>query len=479
MNLVLTAEERAYYKSSLLNYILGLFKYYYKTEFIPASHHVKLATAMERIILGDLTNLLIAMPPRHSKTLFSVLGFITYSLGLFPSSHFIHASYSALVSTKNSHEARDIVESDYYQQLFPNVKTDKEDRSKGDWSTTLGGALFATSVGGGVTGIGAGVMSTVGQFGGAIIVDDPNKASEAESDTKRSAVNEWFINSLISRRNNTKLTPMIIIQQRVHMEDLIGFLLNGGSQETWEYLKLPILNEDGSPLWEYMHSLESIERLRKSNTYVFQSQYMQDPIPSGGSLFKEHWFNSYVVKPDHFKWKLITCDTAMRAKEYNDYTVFILGGVVDDEVGKRLYILDVLRGKWEIPDLKKTIMTFYNHHQPSKMMPTSRIRAVYVEDKMSGIGLIDEMRRKRSMPIVPIPRNKGSGDKVARAYDIMTYIEMGAVYLPQEAPWLAEFKAEILAFSPTMSHKHDDQVDALVDMVNIVFNSPSKVSSGW
>ena len=293
-------------------------------------------------------------------------------------------------------------------------------------------------------------MST--NFKGAIIIDDPHKAGEANSDTMRNNVIDWF-STTIESRTNSKDTPIILIMQRLHEEDLSGFLLNCGNGEDWTHLNIPAIDDDGLPLWEYKHSIEDLRRIESANPYVFAGQYMQTPAPKGGGLYKQDWFKYYTIEPQ-FKYRLMFADTAMKTKEANDYSVLQVWGYT---ANKDAYLIDQLRGKWEAPELKQMTTSFWEKH---KNLSNGRLRNLCVEDKASGTGLIQSLQRENNITVKAIQRNN---DKITRAYDAVPYIASGRVYFLDGASYLSELIPELLTFP---NAKHDDQVDVLNDGIS-------------
>ena len=207
--------------------------------------------------------------------------------------------------------------------------------------------------------------------------------------------------------------------------------------------------------------------MRKVDPYNFSSQMQQSPSPLGGGIFKAKWWQYYVVPPV-CDYRIITADTAQKVGEHNDYSVFQVWGIKSNEI----YLLDMLRGKWEAPELRQMFIAFWNKHC-TPTASVNRLRTAYVEDASSGTGLIQEIRRSESIPIFPIVRQK---DKVTRAMDAVPYIASGRVYLPRNADWVADLLSETERFTPLLTHAHDDIVDALCDGIQILLSPPTESS---
>lgn len=419
-----------------------------------APFHADICNALEKCIIGETKRLIINIPPRAGKTEFAVKLFMAWCMGNFPDSEFIHASYSKTLAALNTSGTRAIMQHEAFAAVFgpPSLRTDSN--AKDHFRTTQGGVVYAAGTDGTLTGLGAGKMRDT--FGGAIIIDDAHKASEATSDTMRNNVLEWFGVTLESRINNRD-TPIIVIMQRLHQEDLTGWLLDGGNGEEWEHLCIEAIDSHGNSFWEdnSNFAIDNLRRKEASNSYVFAGQYMQRPAPIGGGILKDAWWKYWSVLPK-LESRTIYADTALKTKEANDYSVFQCWGTTKDG-GK--YLIDQIRGKWEAPELLVQARAFWAKHKA--MSDCGFLRAMKVEDKASGTGLIQTLGRER-IPIVAIQRNI---DKVTRGLDAAPAIETGNVYLPQEAPWLSDFLAESSAFP---NGKHDDQLDPMFDAVTDV-----------
>jgi hypothetical protein len=221
--------------------ILNFHRYFFKLnegiKFIVNQHHTLISQTLMRVIRGEISRLIINIPPRYSKTELAVIAFMAYCFAINKYCRFLHVSYSDDLASLNSSRVKDIVLSDEFQALWPmNIRSDS--KSKKRWNIIKGGGVYATSAEGQITGFGAG-RATEG-FQGALIIDDPIKPEDIHSDTIRQKRNEW-INGTITSRLDNRNTPIILIMQRLHEEDTTGFLLNGGTGEMWHHLCLPVL----------------------------------------------------------------------------------------------------------------------------------------------------------------------------------------------------------------------------------------------
>lgn len=278
----------------------------YHQKFNIGEHHEKMAEAFDRVFRGETQYLMINVPPRHSKTEF-VKAFVGKGLGYNPASKFIMTSYSDNLALDNSDVIKQMVSSDWYRAIFPEVEIRRDASAKNKWYTTAGGGVYATSSKGQITGFGAGVMETSGsdieaflngedtdlpvdsnhkedgeyRFNGAIIIDDPLKVIDADSPVERQKVIDIFDGTIRSRVNDRR-TPIIIVMQRLHKDDLCGYLQRPEEQYNWEVLSLPaiVTDEDGNEraLFPAKHTLEELRAMRANNKYVFETQYQQNPM---------------------------------------------------------------------------------------------------------------------------------------------------------------------------------------------------------
>ena len=260
------------------------FRAHHGRKFDVAEHHKVLFKKGEEVARGDIKKLILNIAPRYSKTEIMVKMFISWSLANNPKARFIHLSYSDSLALDNSEEIKNLIESDLYQYFFPWVKISKSSRAKNKWYTTENGGVLARSSSGQVTGFGAGQVDFEGElieFGGAIVIDDPIKPDDANSDAIRESVNTKF-DTTIRNRVNSRNTPIIIIMQRLHPQDLCGYLLD--KEDDWTVVRMPAIKENGEALWPEKHTIEELREMERNLGSIFLTQYMQDPEPIEGYL---------------------------------------------------------------------------------------------------------------------------------------------------------------------------------------------------
>ena len=334
-----------------LNFTRYFFKQKFKRKFVVGRHHVEIAKALDKVLAGECTRLIINIAPRYGKTELAVKNFIAMGLAINPKAKFIHLSYSDDLARDNSRGVQEILREETYRRLFPGTKPTSVNTRK--WFTTEGGGLYAVSSAGQVTGFGAGIvdkedeedlmaeveeLSSVsdGSFGGAIVIDDPIKPDDARSELVRDKVNQKF-ETTIRNRVNSRNTPIIIIMQRLDEEDLCGYLMRLEPDE-WEVLSLPVIDYDEKgnerALWEFKHTLEELHDLREKNSFVFDTQYMQNPQPLEGLMY-ERGFTTYEAIPVTRKHKVKAyIDTADTGADFLCCIIYV-------ETEAANYIIDV------------------------------------------------------------------------------------------------------------------------------------------
>lgn len=307
--------------SSMMQFTTKMFAHVNNRPYVVGEHHKIICDALDGVIRGKYNKLIINISPRYGKTALCSQMFIAYGLAINPASKFLHISYSANLVADNSKIVKEIITSPYYQLLFPEVKLKKADNTIAKWSTTRLGGEYATSTLGQITGFGAGqpdwteeeianideftAKFNPGQFAGAIVIDDPIRPEDALSDKVRETVNRRF-ETTIRNRVNSRKTPIVIVMQRLHEHDLCGYLQEIEPSE-WKVVSLPVIktDEDGneSALWPYKHTLEELYKLRNASEFVFETQYMQNPTPMEGLMYRA--FRTYDTLPDRKTAKMI------------------------------------------------------------------------------------------------------------------------------------------------------------------------------
>lgn len=422
-------------EGSLLFFTRYLFKEHTGNKFEVAEFHKTLATTLEQVSNGEITRLIINIPPRYGKTEIAVKMFIAWSLAKNPKSKFIHLSYSDSLALDNSSQAMEYIRSDAYSSIWP-IQLKNDSQSKKKWYTKEGGGVYATSSGGAITGFGAG-------NGGAIIIDDPLKPDDAISDVKRTFINNRY-NTTIRSRVNDRSVPIIVIMQRLHEDDLSGYLLDGGSGEDWHHLKFAAI-EGKKALWPSKHSFKELEAIRQADRYTFAGQYMQEPAPEEGGEWRKEWFQKInkAALPGDIHWEMYI-DGAYTKDTRNDPTGIQISGVS----GGNLYILKSIDKYLEMPELKAFISAFIQ-------TCGVHIQQILVEPKASGKSLVQLLRRETTYPVSEINTDFVRFSKIERARASSPFIEGGRVYLVEDN-WNEAYLQQVSTFP---NAKHDEHID--------------------
>ncbi len=371
--------------------------------FLPNWHLDLICDHLEQVRRGEIRRLIINLPPRGLKSMLVSVAFPAFLLGHDPSMPIIVASYGAELAGKFGASTRTVMQSRWYRDLFPGTRLLGAAPAVGDFSTTQQGGRLAVSTGGPITGRGAGL----------IIIDDPLKASDAASDVERERINAWFDQNVVQRLDDKKTGAIIVVMQRLHDEDLTGYLLEKGG---WEHLRLPAIAEDderfrlangnivGRDVGEALHParepLETLSALKHSiGAYDFAGQYQQDPAPREGGLVRAEHFPRQSAANVRFDMTVQSWDTAHKTGELNDYSVCTTWGRTPE---RRYHLLDVFRAKLAFPQLIARVQALHDQYHPGTIL---------VEDSASGINLIQSLRQDSNLPIKAI---KPIGDKLTR-----------------------------------------------------------------
>lgn len=447
-------------KKDFLSYLLVVFFLMNSSKFLLKDFHRIIISKLQNIVenKNEKRNLALCLPVGSGKSLI-IEYFITWCFARSINNTFCYTSNSDRLINKLSKECKDIIENPYWQTLF-NHPLKKDDRQRVNFS--FEGAknrtgLTAGTTGGAITGLDAGNPNIDG-FSGALIIDDPLDAGNARYEKAREEVITYYDEKLATRRR-TPNTPTILIMQRLHLDDLVGWI-EQNEASLWDICKVKALDDNGNSFWEERYPTEELKHIQLINTFKFQSQYQQEPIALGGSVIKSEWFGYYDVnKKYEYKKIVISADTAIQAKEHSDFSCFLVGGVTQNN---HLHILQMAHDKWEYPDLKTVALSVYNNWQFDKR--TTSASALFIEDKASGQQLVQDFKRI-GLPVRPIEVTK---DKLTRVEEVLDYIAAGLIELPDSRSYGNNnvFLSECEAFSRDMSHKHDDIVDTLVHLIN-------------
>ena len=434
-------------------------------EFLPNWHIGVICDALMDMHENKNHRLIVNIPPRYLKSIICSVAYPAWLLGRNPRLHVICVSYSDELGQKLALDCKRVMETNWYKELFPQTRIAKDKRAITDYKMTRGGGRYTTSVEGTLTGIG----------GDYIIIDDPIKPKDSHSDLQRKKVNDWFGHTLISRLNDKNRGKILLIMQRLHEDDLTGYLLDNSKE--WQHIRIPAIAEDhevwtlrsgkiikreiGDVLHPERENLAKLEEMKKSMGLMnFSGQYQQNPMVVEGSLVKKSWFHYYDGKDFKLpeKYSLLqSWDTASKSEDINDYSVCITA----IRFNRKLYIVDVLRERLDFPDLLRKVKS---HAKRMSSIYKKNSMCVIIEDRSSGIQLAQSLGQKKFGPndfdLFPIsPKD----DKKTRLLRVSPLIENGTVLFPNNNPdWWRIFERELLTFP---NSKYKDQVDAFSQLL--------------
>jgi predicted phage terminase large subunit-like protein len=413
-------------------------------------HILHLAHQLTRVSDGEVKRLIINIPPRHLKSICVTVAYTAWVMGHDPRLKIIALSYGSELAEELARHFRTVVESAWYRAAFPSFQIKRARR--GEIVTTLNGSRYACGLDGSILGRGADL----------IVIDDPQKAQAAFSESERRKANNCYDNTISTRLNNKKDGAIVVVMQRLHEDDLVGHVLG---KEDWEVSTIPAIAVEDQvyrtgpeptdlyrrragelilPEREDEATLAAQRRLLGS--MGFEAQYQQNPVPPDGNASRRQWLRYYDAAPA-LDLTVISWDTASTLHADSDWSVGTVWGLKGSDV----YLLDVVRGRYEMPELRRLITATTQRHGA---------QATLIEDTDIGRAIIQEMRRHG--PVRPI-RWPARLEKEARLLAQAPMFEAGQVLLPREAPWLATYVSELLAFP---NAKHDDQVDSTSQGLN-------------
>ena len=428
-------------------------------------HIEALAFYLELVRLGMVRRLIINIPPRSLKSIVTSVAFPAFVLGHDPSKNLVMISYNSDLAVKHHNDCRAIMKSPHYQRIFPLGRFVKDTES--ELVTAQGGFRFATSIDG----------TLMGRGGDIVVIDDPLSSMDAISDVRRDHVNRWFNESFPMRLNNKQTGAIIVVMQRLHIDDLVGMLQR--SPEPWIVLKLSAIAERDEVIrigadryhirraGEVLHAererLSDLEPVRTRSPELFAAHFQQSPLPPGGSVIKREWLRHYDRLPERTASSLIiqSWDTASKTGETNDWSVCTTWLIQE----RKYYLMHVLRERLDYPELKKRAIAHARAYSAQK---------TYVEDTGVGTGLIREMKATGVTVIAVRPER----DNKTRMSIQSAKFESGLVFLPKQASWLADYLAELLAFPHAT---FDDQVDSTSQALAVehVTHDLAAANKGW
>ena len=403
-----------------------------------------------KVVAKESPRLMLFLPPRHGKSTLASIAFPAWHLGRNPQHEFISCSYSGSLAMGFSRKVRGLLREPSYKTAFP-TRLDPESQSAEAWLTTGGGGFVAAGVGGGITGKGAHVL----------VIDDPVKNREdAESQNNRDANWDWYTSTAY-----TRLAPgggVLVILTRWHDDDLAGRLLKatGEGGDQWEVVRYPAIAEDdeefrasGDALHPERYDVASLDRIRKAvGPRDWSALYQQNPVADDGEYFTRDMIQYYEPDEVDFDSMRYYCawDLAIGKNDRNDYSVGMVIGVNEFD---ELFVVDVVRGRFDGFEIVERILDLYEEWKPSMI----GIEKGHIEMALGPF--LEKRIRERGLYEAFIKDLKtGRRDKEARARAIQGRMQQGMVWFPRDEVFTGPLVAELLRFPNGI---HDDQVDAL------------------
>jgi len=411
-------------------------------DFVEGRHHQIFAEKLERVAKGELKRLIVNMPPRHTKSEFASTFFPSWILGRNPKLKVMQITHTAELAFRFGRKVRDLIDSPAYQEVFPGVQLKADSKSAGRWETNGGGEAFYSGIGGAVTGRGADLL----------VLDDIHSEQDALSPTALD--NAWDYYSSGPRQRLQPGGAIVIVMTRWSVKDLTGRLLSRQVEDhadQWEVVEFPAIFPDShKPLWPEYWKIEELEGVKASiPVSKWEAQWMQNPTSEEGAILKREWWKTWESdEVPQMQYIIQSYDTAYTKKETADFSAITTWCVFYPDEGSQrpaLLLLDVKKGRWDFPELKRQAYDQYQYWDPD---------TVIVEAKASGLPLTDELRHS-GIPVVNYSPGKGQ-DKIARVNAVAPMLESGMVYVP-ETRWAEELVEECAAFP---FGDHDDLVDS-------------------
>ena len=419
------------------------------TPYVPGWHIEAICDHLEAVTRGEIRNLLITMPPRHSKSLTVSVFWPTWEWVRHPARRWLFSSYAQSLSIRDSLKCRRLIESPWYQANWGHVfRLTTDQNTKTRFDNDRMGYRLATSVGGAATGEGA----------DRLICDDPHNVNEADSDAIRTSTLDWWDHVMSTRLNDPKTGTKVVVQQRVHEADLAGHVLERGG---WDHLCLPAeyegkryhtaigwedpRTEPGELLWPDRFGPDELAALKRDlGSQASAGQLQQEPAPAEGAIFKRDWWRFYTTLPETFDQVIQSWDMTFKDGSDTDYVV----GQVWGKKGADCYLMDQIRARLDFPGTVAAVRSLTARY------PQATVKLV--EDKANGPAIISTLRRE-IVGLIPV---NPAGGKEVRAHAVAPLVESGNVYLPAASvhPWAGDFLERCTKF-PRVAY--DDEIDAM------------------
>ena len=435
------AEARLILREKAQNNFMPFVHHVYEN-FIEGRHHLEIAEKLEKVATGEITRLIVNMPPRHSKSELASYLMPAWFLGRNPKLKIIQATHNTELAVRFGRKVRDLIDSEQYGHIFPDTDLKADSKAAGRWETSAGGEYFAAGVGAAVTGRGADLF----------IIDDPHSEQDAMSEGRLEEAYEWYTSG--PRQRLQPGGKIIVVMTRWGLRDLTGRLIKAQGSDVlsdqWEIVEFPAILPSENPLWPEFWKKDDLLKVKASlPVQKWGAQWQQQPTAEEGAIVKKEWWRIW-KKEDipEVDYIIQSYDTAFSKKESADYSAITTWGVFrSEETGAdNIILMDACRDRWNFPELKEKALEENEYWQPDMMI---------VEAKASGLPLTDELRRA-GIPIMNYTPSKGR-DKVTRMHTVAPLFEAGMVWAP-EKHFAEEVIDECMAFP---NGEHDDYVDSM------------------
>ena len=426
------------------------------------SHFDIIADELTAVFNLKTNRLVINVPPGYAKSTMLIY-FIAWALARYPDCNFLYIAYSQELAEKHTATIKDIIQLPEYKQYF-GVELCSDSKAKGNFKLTGGGTVKSFGSSGSITGQDAG-LPHCDRFSGCVVIDDAHKPTEIHSDTMRQSVIDNY-NQTIKPRPRGPNVPILFIGQRLHEQDLAGYLLSGADGYDWKSVVLKARDEAGNALYPEVHNLAFLDREESFNIYTFHSQYQQDPQPSGGGIFKPEWLHIHEMEPPNIVRTFVTIDSAETDKSYNDATVFsfwglhkIKYGLIDTGVWG-LHWIDCREIRVEPKDLEPQFFSFYMQCMGHSVKPDT----VCIEKKSTGTTLISTLKQAQGWRILEVERNRQNGrsvSKIDRLLECQPYLASRRISFTRGALHLDMCKEHLRKITANGTHSFDDIADTM------------------
>ena len=410
-------------------------------DFVEGRHHRIIGEKFNKIAQGKLKRLIVCLPPRHTKSEFASTYFPAWMMGLRGNLKIIQTTHTAELAVRFGRRVRNIIDSDEYQEVFPKLKLEADNKSAGRWTTNQGGESFYAGVGGAITGRGADLL----------IIDDPVSEQDALSPTAMDSIYDWYTSGPRQRLQPGGI--IVIVMTRWSTKDLVGKVLKKQGDDyadQWDVVEFPaIMPESDEPLWPEFWKKDELLGVKASLPIgKWNSQWMQNPTAEEGSIVKREWWRVWEdddIPP--YSYVIQSYDTAFSKKETADYSAITTWAIFQPQSDgpEQIMLLDARRVRLDFPDLKKMAWEEYKYWQPD---------CVLIEAKASGTPLTHELRRM-GIPVTAYTPSRGQ-DKIARMNSVAPIFESGMVWAP-DRPFAEEVVEEMASFP---YGDHDDYCDS-------------------